>query len=304
MTLVIVMCSKRKRAETDSALYARDLDADDTHTVASAWGHRLSKAPAQIPTSDLYAGRGFLEARRAAAHLNADLAVVSAGLGLVEATTLAPSYSLTTAPRDADSVLAKTGGSASSWWSALQSASPFSSAAPVRETGLILAGLSAAYLALVADEWSRWPAERLTRLRIFSKERPTGAAEALAPCWMPYDDRLDAAGDDLAGTQGDFAQRALRHFATTIQGSSNAAADSDKVLQALDGFQARRTPVRHRLSDDAVLQLIDAHWATVGGRSGAMLRHLRDTLGFACEQRRFQDLFKRAAANRQLEATS
>jgi hypothetical protein len=30
VTLVIVMCSKRKRAEAESALYARDLDADDT----------------------------------------------------------------------------------------------------------------------------------------------------------------------------------------------------------------------------------------------------------------------------------
>lgn len=298
------MCSKRKRAEADPILFARDLDADDTLAVARAWGRRLVEAPAHTQAGDLYAGRGFLEARRAAAHLNADLCVVSAGLGLVEATTLTPSYSLTTATRDVDSVLAKTQDSASAWWSALQSCSPFSSSAPVRETGLILAGLSATYLALVADEWSRWPAERLSRLRVFCKERPSGPAEALAPSWMPYDDRLDAAGDDLAGTQGDFAQRALRHFATTIQGSSNAAADSDKVLQSLDGFQARRTPVRHRLSDDAVLQLIDAHWATVGGRSGAMLRHLRDTLGFACEQRRFQDLFKRAAAIRQLEATS
>lgn len=297
------MCSKRKRAETDSTLYARDLDADDTHAVASAWGHRLSKAPAQIPTSDLYAGRGFLEARRAAAHLNADLAVVSAGLGLVEATTLAPSYSLTTAPRDADSVLAKTRGSASSWWSALQSASPFSSSAPARETGLILAGLSAPYLSMVADEWSAWPAERRSRLRIFSKERPAGAAEALVPSWMPYDDRLDAAGSDLAGTQCDFAQRALRHFAVAIGGSSDAADDSDKVLGTLDGLQARNTPVRHRLTDDAVLQLIDTHWETVDGRSGAMLRHLRHALGFACEQGRFKDLFRRAAARR-LEATS
>jgi hypothetical protein len=304
VTLVIVMCSKRKRAEADPTLFARDLDADDTLAVARAWGRRLVEAPAHTRAGDLYAGRGFLEARRAAAHLHADLCVVSAGLGLVEATTLAPSYSLTTVSRDADSILAKTEGSAAAWWSALQSASPFSSSATTRESGLILASLSAPYLSMVADEWSRWPAERLTRLRLFSKERPTGPAEALAPCWMPYDDRLDAAADDLAGTQGDFAQRALRHFATTIQGSSNAAADSDKVSQALDGFQARRTPVRHRLSDDAVLELIDAHWATVGGRSGAMLRHLRDTLGFACEQRRFQDLFKRAAAIRQLEATS
>jgi hypothetical protein len=304
VTLVIVMCSKRKRAEADSALFARDLDADDTRAVATAWGRRLAKAKAHVPAGDLYAGRGFLEARRAAAHLNADLAVVSAGLGLVEATTLAPSYSLTTVSRDADSILAKTEGSAAAWWGALQSASPFSSAATTRESGLILAGLSAPYLSMIADEWSRWPAERLARLRVFSKQRPSGAAEALASSWMPYDDRLDAVGADLAGTQGDFAQRALRHFATTIGGSSDAAHDSDKVLSALNGLQARNTPVRPRLSDAAVLQLIDTYWEAVDGRSGAMLRHLRGALGFACEQGRFQTLFKQAAAARRLEATS
>ncbi|MNS64273.1 hypothetical protein D3C72_973940 [compost metagenome] len=157
---------------------------------------------------------------------------------------------------------------------------------------------------MVADEWNRWSAERLSRLRVFSKECPSGAAEALSPSWMPYDDRLDAAGTDLAGTQGDFAQRALRHFATTLSGSSNAADDRDKVLGSLDGLEARNTPVRNRLTDEAVLQLIDAHWETVSGRSGAMLRHLRDTLGFACEQGRFKDLFKRAAVAQRGEATS
>lgn len=100
-------------------MIARDLDVDDTRAVATAWGRRLAKAPVHISAGDLYAGRGFLEARRAAAHLDADLAVVSAGLGLVEATTRTPSYSLTTAPRDADSVLAKTEGSATAWWEAL-----------------------------------------------------------------------------------------------------------------------------------------------------------------------------------------
>lgn len=297
------MCSKRKRAETDCTLYARDLDIDDTRTVATAWGRRLAEVRPHIPAGDLYSGRGFLEARRAAVHLNANLAVVSAGLGLVDATTLVPSYSLTTAPRDADSVLTKTRDTAAAWWGALQAVSPFSSSTPTSETGLILASLSASYLSMVADEWSAWPAEQRSRLRIFSKECPSGVAETLASSWMPYDDRLDAVASDLAGTQGDFAQRALRHFAITIGGSSDPAYDSAKVRSALDGLQPRNTPVRNRLTDDAVLQLIDTHWETVGGRSGAMLRYLRNDLGFACEQSRFKNLFKQAAAARSLETT-
>jgi hypothetical protein len=163
---------------------------------------------------------------------------------------------------------------------------------------LILAGLSAGYVAMVSEEWLQWPADRLARLRLFTKEKPSGAAEALVPSWMPYDDRLDAAGKDVAGTDGDFAQRALRHFATIVGGSGSAAEDRASVARALEGLSARERPRRPRLGDDAIIDVIHEHWTAVGGRSGAMLRHLRGSLGFACEQRRFKVLFHRAAAQR------
>jgi hypothetical protein len=292
------MCSKRKRAPVDPALQAESLDRGSASAVAAAWGQRLRSAPATIKAGDLYGGRGFVEAKLAASHLGAPLSIVSAGLGLVDATTDVPSYCLTTAPRDRANILSKTGGPSSEWWAQLQNASPYWSRSTESETGLMLAALSAGYVAMVSEEWSRWPADRLARLRLFTKEKPSGAAEALLASWMPYDDRLDAAGGDLAGTDGDFAQRALRHFAATLGGSSSAAEDRASVARSLEGLSVRTRPRRPRLSDEAVMGLIHEHWTAVDGRSGAMLRHLRRSLGFGCEQGRFKVLFHSAAAQR------
>lgn len=291
MTLVITNCSKRKRSPVDKTLSAGALAAGSSSEVAKIWTGRLRTSDAIGPAEALYGGRGFSEARRAAGSVGAPLAIVSAGLGLIDGKTPAPSYSLTTAGRDPDNILAKTASGAAAWWSALQEETPFRSQAVEIETGLILAALSASYVAMVAADWSAWPPERLGRLRLFTKGRPQGPAAALAGAWMPYDDRLDAVGGDLAGTQSDFAQRALRHFAETIKGSGSADLDRAAVKEVLGDHKARETPVRERASDDTIEAAIRAHWAAVDGRSALMLRHLRDDLGMACEQGRFQRLF-------------
>lgn len=302
MSLIITLCTKRKRTAVSAGLQARGLPSGEAATVAATWAQRLADAPAVTAGRDLYAGRGFLEARRAAEHLGARLAIVSAGLGLIDGDDFVPAYSLTMAPGDPDSILSRASGDAAGWWQAVQTTSPFArDIEALAGDGLILAALSAPYAQMVGEAWSGWPEGLRARLRLFSKEAPRGAAAALRDAWMPYDDRLDAVAADHAGTQGDFAQRALRHFTTTITPAGSARADAGSVEAALSGLQARATPVRRRLDDAALMAVIQEHWAAVDGRSGAMLRHLRDALGVACEQGRFQALFARAATQR-LEA--
>jgi len=267
-------------------------------TVATAWAQRLRAAKPIVPAGQLYGGRAFYDAARTSHFLGARLAVVSAGLGLVEGTTTVPSYSLTTITRDPDGILAKTASTASEWWASIQAQSPFHTTAVETEDGLILAALSSNYLAMVADEWARWPSERRDRLRLFSKEKPQGATEYLLPAWMPYDDRLDALGNGHAGTQGDFAQRALRHFASSIDSYGTQADHRRAVSLSLEGLAAREVPTRSRCSDDEIAAIIERDWDTVEGRSGAMLRRLRDDLGMACEQGRFKRLFGLVSAAR------
>lgn len=298
MTLIISNCSKRKRVPADPTLHARELTSGTSDAVAEAWILRLQAATPSMSASALYSGRAFFEARRTAFDLGASLAIVSAGFGLVAGEASVPSYSLTTARRDPDDILMKTKGTPADWWIALKSRSPFHCPAVEAETGPILAALSSSYLALLAKDWDQWPTERQARLRLFTKEEPVGLSVGLRRAWMPYDDRLDVAADGLAGTQGDFAQRALRHFATVIGVGGDLSADRDAVLDALEGLSAPQIPVRQRLSDEEIKALIDRDWDTVAGRSGAMLRRVRRVLGVACEQSRFKDLFKSVQARR------
>ena len=298
MALIITNCSKRKRAPLDPDLRAVQLECGALNAVALEWSRRLGAANKVCRAQDLYAGRAFVEASRAAGVLSSSLAVVSAGLGLIDGGAKVPSYSLTTAQRDSDNILRKVNARPSDWWAALQSHSPFRSHAIETETGLILAALSAGYLAMVAADWAKWPTERLARLRLFTKEEPVGIAEALVAAWMPYDDRLDALGDGCAGTQGDFAQRAMHHYARAIGVGGTLVEDRAAVRRSLDGLTVRQVPTRIRHSDEEIRSLLRAHWEIVDGRSGAMLRHLRDTLGVACEQGRFKYLFGEVAFER------
>lgn len=279
-------------------LRARDLETGTSADVAKVWMQRVKAAPQVAKARDLYGGRAFGEAKRAAQEAGGRLAIVSAGLGLVDGDAEVPAYGLTTARRDPDCILDKTGQSSSAWWAALCDRTPLPNTLLQQETGLILAALSSTYVTMVATDWASWPAERQSRLRLFTKEEPQTLPDELRLSWMPYDDRLDAVGADLAGTQGDFAQRALRHFATTIGGSTILAADKAAVRQALDGHVARDVPLRARSSDADVCHAIHSHWDVVGGRSGAMLRHLRDHLGMACEQGRFATLFRQVSLKR------
>lgn len=290
--IIVTTCTNRKRHAPEVNLNARELASGSSEEVGSAWRERLVAAKRPWPAGSLYVGRAFSDATLAAKGANGRLLIVSAGLGLISAESLAPSYDLTVAVNAPDSVLRKTGEPSRAWWSQVENI--LEPAPEMGGEGLILAALSRPYLDMIADAWSRWPAERLNRLRLFSKEAP--GANLGAPfnkAWMPYDDRLDRAdGGTYAGTQSDFAQRALKHFVDKIGAAPRAIADHRAaVLAALEGLEARERPTRERLDDNEIRALIVRDWALVQGRSGAMLRHLRDTLGVACEQGRFKTLF-------------
>lgn len=302
MALVITNCGKRKRVSVDPTLHAADLASGTSEAVASDWSRRLTAAEPTTPAKHLYAGRAFVEAVRTAEALSAPMAVVSAGLGLVDGETRVPSYSLTTVARDPDNILSRTSSSASEWWSVIQARSPLHSTAPETERGLILAALSSGYLSMVASEWADWPVERLGRLRLFTKTLPADLPDALAEAWMPYDFRLEALRNGHAGTRGDFAPRAMRHFAEKILGHGDQTSDRAAVLKSLEGLTAPEIPARIRHTDEEIKVMIAAQWDVVDGRSGAMLRQLRDTLGVACEQKRFKDLFAEVATERRAAA--
>ena len=308
--VVLTACTNRKRIAPPTELRATSLSAGPLQLVASCWLDRLRQASPCVRAGDLYAGRGFTEARAAAGHAN--FYVVSAGLGIIRTDVTIPAYSLTVAPGADDSVLGRMEGSTAiaDWWRAGPTNSPFHVSLDeiVRQHKgrLILAALPSAYLKMLACDLENLSEQARGRLRLFCAARPAGLPGSLTKAVMPYDARLDGPDSPAPGTRSDFAQRAMRHFTEIILPQSDAAATAGAhrtaVERALTSFRPQRSIERSKATDAEIIALIAQHWGAAGGRAGRMLRLLRDSLGIACEQRRFTHLFQTAIERRRMEA--
>ena len=298
MTLVIATCTNRKRKTIHDSLHMAALSRAPVADLVSEWGRRLIAAPEVFPARDIYGGRSFQEARRATDLLDAQMMVVSAGLGLISAEAEVPPYACTVLVNSSDSIASRVVGnySAAEWWRALGVASPFSKSlqqAALETDGLICAALSDAYIEMIADDLSIWSDELLTRLRLFTRAPLGRVAPALRPFVMPYDDRLDGPDSPVRGTRGDFAARAMHHFAEFILFKNDHRSPGEHgtaVSAAIADWRMATRFDRQRLDDTAVLSLIREHWQTEHGSTARLLRRFRGDLGVACEQGRFASL--------------
>ncbi|UKJ75438.1 hypothetical protein [Azospirillum brasilense] len=302
-TLVVTNCTNRKRLDPSAHARARDLTDGTPTEVAAAWMARVSQDGCRIPADRLYCGRAFSEAIAATKMLDARLYIASAGLGLVAAQTLVPSYGATVAPGTEDSLLPKLfGASSRDWWCAVNTISPFVTTLPLQEAGLLLVALSRPYLQMMLHDLLAWVERAPGCLRLFASAGSDELPLSLRRALMPYDARLDDPRGPLPGTKGDFAQRALRHFVERVLPTSSdapATVHAERVTESLAGLSAPDLQERAKRSDAEIRALIEHHWHEVGGASSRMLRKLRDGLGVACEQGRFKDLFHQVAQARE-----
>jgi hypothetical protein len=293
--LVITTCTNRKRKPVPYHLQMRALSSAQMADVAADWCGRLRKAVVLHPASDIYGGRGFREAEAAASLLDARLMVVSAGLGLIDAVRSVPPYASTILHGVPDGVPARVKGgfSASGWWAAISAGSPFSVSlrrAADDHPGLILAALSDAYIEMVSADLLSLPEAARARLRLFTRASIKRVPPELRSSVMPYDDRLDGPDSRIQGTLGDFASRALHHFAKNIALAQDTRSESEHAaaVEGLLGGQRLPEKIRRvRYDDAAMLDLIRSRWDDPEGRS---LRRFRDEFNVACEQGRFRAL--------------
>ncbi|MGJ9418676.1 hypothetical protein ACHAC9_13055 [Massilia sp. CMS3.1] len=301
-TLIITNCTNRKRVADVTTVCARELSTGSVKQVTHRWTRKLHGQLTPNRAKDTYCGRGFGEALRAAEILSAKFLVVSAGLGLVDAETFIPRYSATISPGNEDSVLQKlNNGTAHSWWVALNEASPFSTPLSTAKFDIVLVGLPQPYFALIQSELEALPSGEKKKLRLFLRTPASTFPSSLRPALMPYDGRLDSPLGPLPGTLGDFAQRALRHFAEFVlvgNEDMDSASHASVVETNLRPLGAPNRQAGQKASDEYISELIVANWEQAGGRSTLMLRLLRDTLHVACEQKRFQTLFYGVKAKR------
>lgn len=304
-SIVLTSCGKRKSCDPSPALRAGALPAGGPASVAKAWAGRVAAARTRIPARQLYQGRAFREAELAARPIAAEVYIISAGLGLVRADDPIPAYSLTVASGP-DNILSRIEMShpllASIWWRELTatSQSPSFEGLFAGCAGFVLLAAGRSYLSMISQELASLCASDRQRLRLFTAGSRDSIPDDLQCMTMPYDRRLEAL-PGRAGTLSDFAQRALRHFVEVILPVSpegDVAAHAAAVGAALEGVQP---PVRKRgksVGDDEIARLIRAYWDHANGKSAAMLRLLRDSLGIACEQKRFKKLFAAARSGR------
>lgn len=304
-TILLIPCTDRKRRQPSEELRARSLAPGSLSEVAGEWLDRIASATSKQPHEEVYCGRAYREAAKAAKQLSAELAVISAGLGVVRADQPIPSYSLTVAPGSDDTVLNKITcdrASADAWWRALKFR--HKEVAGVQDllrresSALILIGLSASYARLIRDDLVDLSVAETERIRIFGAGITEHLPPSLAVSVMPYDVRLNGPDSPIPGTMSDFASRALHHFAGCLRdgvlSAAQAADDRQKLLGLMRDWRTPNLPVRERMTDEEIVRFILEQWDETGGRSGVSLRLLRDT-GHACEQSRFKDLFRRAS---------
>ncbi len=303
MTVILTACTMRKRFSPDPALIAASLSKGSLHSVGEDWRSRIAKAVGVAEARDLYAGRGMMEAKKAAAEAEATLFIASAGLGLVEASDVIPSYDLTVAKGLPSSIMSKLphGTTEEEWWSEIEMKDGIVrfEAQLGSDQAHVLVALPASYLKMLGAFLKALSAFRDGRLRIFTGSEHYEIDPELKPYHMPYDRRLD--GGPAPGTLGDFAQRALRHFVTRILPVSlteDTKSHAEQVTLAQAGWERPASKSGARLNDDELLQTIRTEWDSVHGRSTQLLRKLRDELGIACEQGRFARLAATVRAER------
>src|SRR5689334_12112879 len=102
---IVLSCTNRKR---DAGPRLRDVPAGATADRIKAWVDRVSVCASSFPARDLYQGeywQAALDLARASADRGrARVAVMSAGLGLIDADDPIPAYEATFARSHADSV--------------------------------------------------------------------------------------------------------------------------------------------------------------------------------------------------------
>lgn len=295
MHVILTACTQRKRFVPQSLLSARSLASGALKDVSREWTKRLSQAESVATANDLYCGRSFVEAKKAAQIMRGDLYIASAGLGLLRSDDAAPAYNLTVSKGSPDCILDKLSGDheASDWWAAIATArAPFE--AIEKTVGLIILALPSAYLRMVAPTLGHLRHPVLERIRIIGSGRePSELPANLSSQFLPYDERLDGPQSPIRGTKSDFASRAVRHFVEAVLEKAPIASmetHAKIVRETLAPWGRPQVKSGNRASDAELKSLIRDHWDRMEGKSTKVLRVLRDELNVACEQKRFARL--------------
>ncbi len=298
--LVITNCTGRKSIAPSSSLKKspKISKVSQIQDAANSWAETVWSNETKIEAQDLYQGRTIVDTKSVQEYLNADVYVISAGLGLVNFEDLIPSYELTVNENSQFSKsLKRFGHTNQDWWAALnkslkKTSNPISRLLAKNNYKRILISLPSSYLKMISDDlWGADP-RQLQKVLIFTS--PYGATfipERWQLLGLPYDESLEDPTSGYSGTRSDFPQRAMKHFVKEIGMPNESLPKIIKQLNArLSKLKKPVAPNRIKISDSELIKLINKNWGKFDGQTSKLLRFLRDEALVSCEQSRFQKI--------------
>ena len=291
---IVTNCSSIKRrrdAPINPDLHSRTLEG-----LCSAWIRKVNASSTLESVKSTYGGRAFIEATNASEYLNADLYVISAGLGLVHADYRIPNYNMTISSGSGSIAnwLREKRFLSKDWWAMLNNTigKPLPILRLIEESDGVIFALPSTYLEMITAELEMISENNLNRVLIITSQAGQKLLNyKLKERYLPYDERLNGA-PGYEGTRNDFPQRALRHLTKEIElKTSTINAIQSNVLRFIESNTRPLFPVRARMSDQEIKEIIYKNWKKCGGRRENLLRYLRDKALVSCEQKRFGHLW-------------
>jgi hypothetical protein len=299
-THVIVTCTNRKSLPIPARLRLASVPDGTITRRARIWISRLTghRGGRPVAARELYAGEHWVAARSmtglSAGGAKVRLWACSAGYGLIPASALIHPYAATFAAGHPDS--APGGDEAAHWWRALSEWDGPAPRQPRSLRALIDADPAAVFILALSQPYLRAcradildACERVTDPgRFMVVSAGTRNPGNLGPVMVPADARLQAC---LGGTRQALNARIAAHLL------SAGIQRRDDAVEHLTALLHRQAPLptydRKKLSDQEILDLIALYLTRSPAASPSrLLREFRDA-GYACEQRRFSQLYRR-----------
>jgi hypothetical protein len=304
MTLVITSCTNRKKHTPTDDLCVSHLNRGTLEQTVCQWVDTINAQENQYASQDLYIGRSIKETQAAAHLLSTEPYIISAGMGLIKSSDNIPSYDLTIQTGTASTIQSKIVEPIFpyEWWSELNKKlnkkNPIANLINAHPNEIVLIACAEVYIKLIEKDLETLSLENLNRIRIFGPQHPKKFPQSIQNIIMPYDQRFDGPDGPIRGTRTDFAQRALLHFSKEIwinEPYPDALENHYALVNNLMNKMRKPEIVKRIvLNDNEIIELVPKMWARAKGKSGRMLRVLRDQELVACEQQRFSNLFKKA----------
>ena len=283
----ITHCSSRKASPPSVVLSGPAMTQAE---LAKKWCSKSSKISETETAANLYTGRGY---RKLVSRIpkNQRLLIVSAGLGLVDCSTMIPSYDCTIANGSKTSLNKYVNGKVqlTNWWNSI-STSKFSEgkiANLLPEPDFILISLTSNYLSLVAEDLLNTNTTKVIFIGPKTKLLDLGVNVIRAP----YTDAFDGPDSPMPGIKADFAQRCHADFIGRLKKYGDLTFALQSVVQDMKNWR-KTQPVKNKSSNDEEILTLIKKYKNKFTAIGKMNKFFRHELNIACEQKRFTKLYR------------